>query len=144
MTTTTYANSIHIDAPVETVFDYVKDPRHVYDAVWTEEKPGIADLRLTEDAGAGSSWTWMNHVLFIHLQGTVTRQEYLPNERIVDGSSSGTTTFTVGPDAAGATLSLEVRPSSKVPFLDKAMTRIWTSPDHLDTMLANLKRAIEA
>ena len=61
MSTTTFARSIHIDAPVETVFDYVKDPRHVYGAVWTVEKPGIADLRLPPDAGVGSWWTWMNN-----------------------------------------------------------------------------------
>jgi len=141
MTTTSYTRSVHIDAPVETVFAYVKDPRHVYDAVWTAEKPGIADVRLAHDAGVGSSWTWMNHVLFIHLQGTMTRQEYVANERIVDSSSTGTTTFSVEPDAKGARLSLQIQMSSKVPFLDRAMT---LSPGHLDTMLANLKRAIEA
>jgi uncharacterized protein YndB with AHSA1/START domain len=140
MSTTTFARSIHIDAPVETVFGYVKDPRHVYDAVWTVEKPGIADLRLARDAGVGSSWTWMNHVLFFHLQGTVTRREFVANERIVDGGSTGTTTYSMEPEGTGTRLSLEVRLSSRVPFLDKAMN---LSPDHLDTMLANLKHALE-
>jgi carbon monoxide dehydrogenase subunit G len=33
MTTTTHKRTVHIDAAVETVFDYVKDPRHFLNAM---------------------------------------------------------------------------------------------------------------
>lgn len=57
MTTTLHKRSAHIDAPVETVFDYVKDPYHFYEAWKAELGPhsAIAEVRLTPEGSARPS-----------------------------------------------------------------------------------------
>ena len=84
-------------------------------------------------------------LLFIHLHGTMTREAFVPNERIVDRSSTGIRwTYTVEPDQTGTTLSLEAEFSSPAPFLDRIGDKVfWNAERDLDTMLGNLKKAIE-
>ena len=41
------SRSIHIDAPVETVFDYVTDPVSVHGAFFDKREPSITDQRMT-------------------------------------------------------------------------------------------------
>jgi uncharacterized protein YndB with AHSA1/START domain len=110
VTTTSHTRSVHVDAPVEKVFDHVKDPHNQLDLYYTKEKPAAAELKMTPDSGEGSTWKWMSGVLlFIHLHGTMTREAYVPNERIVDQSSTGIRwTYTVEPDQTGTTLSLAI------------------------------------
>ena len=145
MTSTTHQRSIHIDAPVEKVFDYVKDPQRQFDAYYQKETPTISDQQMTPDAGQGSTWRWHGHLMFIHFSGTNTREEYVPNERFVDRSSTGVlVTFTFEPDEAGTTLTIAAEVSSKVPFLDKVEDKVaWKGDRDLDTWLGNLKKAIE-
>jgi uncharacterized protein YndB with AHSA1/START domain len=145
VSTTSHSRSIHIDAPVEKVFDYVKDPRHYYDAYWQEQKPGVTEVQLAPEAGVGSTWSWIGHWLFVYLHGTSTREEYVANERIVDRSSTGGSfTFTFEPDEAGTTLTLEIAVSMPVPLADKVIDALaWQRDRDLDTMLGNLKTAIE-
>ena len=57
MTMTVHKRSMHIDAPVEKVFDYVKDPHHFFEA-WPEEFRGhsaLADVTTTPE-GVGSTY----------------------------------------------------------------------------------------
>lgn len=146
MTITTHKRSIRIDAPVERVFDYVKDPHNQFAAYYQEKKPTIAEEAMTADSGEGSTWKWKGQALFLHLHGTNTRVEFVPNVRIVDRSSTGAeSTFTFEPDRTGTTLSIAIEISSKVPYLDKLEDAvIWSGDRDLDTWLANLKEAIEA
>ena len=142
MTTTTHKRSVHIDAAVETVFDYVKDPRHFFNAM-----PGagtLTDVTLTPE-GVGSTDAWKGSMFVFHIHGVMTREEYVPNERIVDHSSTGPVwTFTFEPDPTGTTLSLAFEWSTKVPLMDKAVDLvIWNGDRDLDTTLANLKKEIE-
>jgi hypothetical protein len=75
----------------------------------------------------------------------MTREVYVPNERIVDHSSTGPVwTFTFKPDATGTTLSLACGVSSKVPLLDKLEDAVfWNGDRDLDAWLENFKKAIE-
>ncbi len=140
MTTTTHKRTVHIDAAVETVFDYVKDPRHFLSAMDTP----ITDVTLTPE-GVGSTYAWKSTMFLLHIHGVMTREEYIPNERIVDRSSTGPVwTFTFEPNPTGTTLSLVMEYSTKVPLLDKAVdVVVWNGDRDLDIILTNLKKAIE-
>ncbi|HZE16303.1 MAG TPA: SRPBCC family protein [Mycobacterium sp.] len=144
MTTTTHKRIVHIDAPVETVFDYVKDPRHFYEAMSSSMRASLTDVTLTPE-GVGSTYVWQSSMLFLHIHGVMTREEYIPNERIVDQSSTGPVwTWTFEPDPAGTTLSLAFEWSTKVPLMDKVVDLFaWNGDRDLDTILANMKKRIE-
>lgn len=144
--TTTHKRSVHIDAPVEKVFDHVEDPRHFY-AAFPDSDRGrdtLTDMRMTPE-GVGSTYRWRGSMFVFHIEGVMTREEYLPNERIVDRSSTGPVwTWTFEPDPTGTTLTLAFEYSTKVPLMDKVVDRVaWNGDRDLDTMLANLKQAIE-
>ncbi len=89
------------------VFEHVKDPRHFYEAFASmspQGPPRISDVSMTPE-GVGSTCEWTRHLWsLLYIGGTMTRQEYVPNERIVDHSSTGPLwTFTFEPDQAGTT-----------------------------------------
>jgi uncharacterized protein YndB with AHSA1/START domain len=108
MTTTTHKRTVHIDAAVQTVFDYVKDPRHFLNAMPGSDPThsAITDVTLTPE-GVGTTYGWKGGMFGFHIHGVMTREEYVPNERIVDRSSTGPVwTFTFEPDPTGTTLSL--------------------------------------
>ena len=146
MTTTTHKRTVHIDAAVQAVFDYVKDPRHFLNAMPGSDPThnAVTDVTLTPE-GVGSTYAWKSGTFGFHIHGVMTREEYIPNERIVDRSSTGPVwTFTFEPDPAGTTLSLAFEWSTKVPLMDKAVDRVfWKGDRDLDVMLANLKKGIE-
>lgn len=152
MTTTTHKRSLHIDAPVKKVFDHVKDPRHFY-AAFPGDGETLSDVALTPE-GVGSTYSWKSSWFAFHIdggrfsgsfEGVMTREEYIPKERIVDHSSTGPVwTWTFEPDPTGVTLTLAFEYSTKVPLMDKVVDRIgWKGDRDLDTILANLKKAIE-
>jgi hypothetical protein len=149
MTTTMHKRSVHIDAPVDTVFDYVKDPHHFYLAMIPEKDrnhvPPLSDVTRTPDGGV-STYTWRDKWFVFHIKGVMTREESIPNERIVDHSSTGPVwTYTFEPDPTGTTLSLGFEWSTRVPLVDKAIDRVaWDGDRDLDTMLAYMKKEIEA
>ncbi len=146
MTMTVHKRSIHIDAPVEMVFDHVQDPRNFF-AVFPEkdrDRSELTSVDLTDD-GVGSTYSWRVGWFGLHMRASCTREEYVVNERIVDQSSTGPTwTFTFEPDLTGTTLTLSFEISSKVPLLDRVEDRLgWNGDEDLDRMLAGFKRAIE-
>ncbi len=145
MTTTTHKRSVHVDAAVEKVFDYVKDPRHFFDAMDPSGRSALIDVTLTPE-GVGSTYAWKSSLLSLHVGGVSTREEYVLNERIVDHSSTGPVwTFTFEPDPTGTTLSLAYEYTSKVPFMDKVIDRVaWHADRDLDALLARMKKEIEA
>ncbi len=144
MTTTTHKRSVHIDAAVEKVFDYVKDPRHFYDATPERWRDALTDVTLTPE-GVVSTYAWKGTMLHLHVHGVMTREEHILNERIVDRSSTGPVwTWTFEPDPTGTTLSLAFEYSTRVPLMDKAVDlAAWNGDRDLDTILTNLKKAIE-
>jgi hypothetical protein len=154
MSTTTHTRSIHVDAPVAKVFDYVKDPRNFYTVISEfhgsrltgRMKAELTDVSMTPDGGLGSTWSFTGTLFIFHLDATFTREEYVPNERIVDRNADAGTawTFTVKPDETGTTLGMSFAISSRVPLLDKAEDVVsWNGDSDLDTMLTLFKTAIE-
>jgi hypothetical protein len=77
---------------------------------------------------------------------TLTREEYVTNERIVDSTSAAgaTWTCTFEPHAAGTKFSLSFTTSAKLPLIDKAYDWVsWDGNRDLDAMLDAFKKAIE-
>jgi hypothetical protein len=93
-----------------------------------------------------SSYRWDAwHFLGSHIGGEITREESVPNVRIVDHSSTGPVwTYAFEPDQTGTTLSLACEISSKVPLADQVADEMaWKGDRDLDTSLSNVKQAVE-
>lgn len=145
MTTTMHKRSVHIDAPVETVFEYVKDPQHMWVGFADEKKaPVMTDVAMTSE-GVGSTYTWNTDVLFFHVHGVMTREESVANKRIVDRSSTGPVwSYDLEPDQSGTKLTLGYEYSTKVPMMDKALDSVlWKGDRDIDRMLDGYKKEIE-
>lgn len=145
MSTTTHVRSIHIDAPVETVFDYVKDPAHFYDAMPDRMRAKLRAVNVTPE-GVGTTYEWVaGHLAGFELVGVITRQEYVVNERIVDSSSTGPVwTWTLEPDGDGTSLTLAFEYSTKIPLMDKVVDAIaWRGDRDVDAMLAAIEDEVE-
>jgi len=142
-----HKRSVHIDAPVEKVFDYVRDSKHFFEAFPEEWRRHMALVEVkTTPEGVGSTARLMGRMfLLFHMEWTLTREEYVPNERIVDhANTGGVWTFTFEPDEAGTTLTGSFGWSSRIPFVGELMDRVgWNGDSDLDRVLASLKKAVE-
>jgi uncharacterized protein YndB with AHSA1/START domain len=150
MPTTTHTRSVHFDAPVEKVFDHVKDPDNFF-AVLYRAHPGMSGqiTRRSAEIEEGSTYEWSGRWAFMPIHVVVTRTEYVPNQRIVDQQpeplGAMTWTHTTAPDATGTTLTLTGELSSRLPLLDKVEDKLtWKGDEDLDRYLAAYRSAIEA
>jgi len=145
-TKTLHERSIHIDAPVEKVFDYMKDPHHFLEAFPEEDRSNMAisEVNLTAE-GVGSTFSMVGRMFLFHVKWVLTREEYVPNKRIVDHANlGGVWTSTFEPDETGTTLSLAFGWSTRVPLVGQVADRVgWNGDADLEIMLANVKKAIE-
>lgn len=135
--------SIHIDAPVEKVFNHVKEPANFVAA--DPEPVELSNVSVTPE-GVGSTWETSWRAFGRQLHGVWTRQQYVPYELIVDQvSTSATWTFTTTPDSDGTTtLSLAFGFTTKWPLASKIITWVLPTQDRqLDRMLANYRKEIQ-
>ena len=145
MSTTRHVKSIHVDAPVETVFAYVKDPYHFYDAMPDSMRAKLKAVDVTPE-GVGTTYEWVvGHLAGFELVGVVTRKESVVNERIVDSSSTGPVwTWTLEPDGDDTSVTLAFEYSTKIPFVDKVIDAIaWRGDRDVDAILAAIKNEVE-
>ena len=101
--------SIHIEAPVEKVFDLFKDPKHVQEM--TRAPFAVKDVKLTEE-GVGTYYSWASKTPVVRYEGFDVYTEFIPNQRITDRSSSGIPgdwTFSFEPEGSGMRLTAEVQ-----------------------------------
>ena len=79
------------------------------------------------------------------IHGVTTRTEYVPNQRIVDHSSTGPTwTFTSNRTRRARPWRWRYAYSLKVPLVGKAVDALaWDGDRDIDAMLAYYKREIE-
>jgi uncharacterized protein YndB with AHSA1/START domain len=140
----TYRRSLHIEAPVETVFDLFADPRN-FREVAPEGIDYTAVHRTAE--GLGTHYTWSAKLAGLTMEGLDVFTEFVPNQRIVDWSSSaleGTWTYTFQPDGSGTRLTVENRTRSLwgagpwVALLDRLTARTH------DPVFEQLKTSLEA
>lgn len=99
--------SIHIEAPVEKVFDFVKDPRNLRGGARVPME--VKEVKLTEE-GVGSYYSWVVRIAGLPVEGFDVYTEFIPNQRITDRSSfSMTRDFVTSfePEGSGTKLTME-------------------------------------
>ncbi len=104
--------SIHIEAPVEKVFDTVKNPRYVPEGVTMAFE--VTDVKLTGE-GVGTYYRWASKTPVLRFEGFDVYTEFVPNQRITDRSSSsvvGDITISFEPEGSGTKLTMEGHPRS--------------------------------
>jgi carbon monoxide dehydrogenase subunit G len=139
MTKTSVVRSITIDAPAAVVFQYVEDPQHTYGRF-----PGveITDTDL-KDEGIGSSFTFAVGMLGMKFHATVTREDQVVDERIVDRSSTGPVwTLELHPEHDKTDLRWHFDYATRAPGLDKAM--MMTVGRHTEEGMDDVLEAIKA
>ncbi len=104
--------SIHIEASVEKVFDFIKDPRYAQDILAMPF--AYKDVKLTKD-GVGSYYSWASKTPVLRMEGFDVYTEFVPNQRITDRCSSsfiGDITYSFEPEGTGMKLTVEGHPRS--------------------------------
>lgn len=154
MTHTTVHRVVEIDAPVEKVFTFLADPQQYY-AV--REGSRISDLTIRDverDAdGVVTSYTVVQPItigrLTYHTVLSVTRNEQVPNERIVDTFAiGGVQTEELEPSGTGTRWTHTATMQTRVPLLDKLEVLLATGGQErweqsLDEGIAAVKTTLE-
>jgi len=144
MTSNKHTHSIHIDAPVEKVFHYLEDPAHLIAGMEETSHgtpPTVVAVHRTPE-GVVTSYECKYRELGMHLTATMTREEYVDNERIVERSSIGVFwTCSVEPDDTGTTLTVVWDASTLMKMLDAVF---FHGDKDVKRGLATFKREVEA
>jgi carbon monoxide dehydrogenase subunit G len=142
MATTTFTRSIEIDAPVSDVFAFVEDPERLFTAWPMAVSVGNVELAA---GGVGSRYEWTGGKEWgVTLSGTIHRDAYVPGNRIVDRSSTGSTwRWSVQPEGSGTRLTVTVDHSARRlrEGLDTNVMRM-TGRD-LEDMLSMIREKLE-
>lgn len=135
-----HTHSIHIDAPVQKVFDYLEEPSHLMAGAPGDDVTVETVHRTPE--GAVTTYECRYRELGMHLTATITRVEYVADKRIVERSSMGVVwTLSFEPDATGTTLTYSWDASTLMKMLDAVLLH---SDKDMPAELATFKREIEA
>lgn len=135
-----YTRSVTIDAPIEEVFDYIKDPAKAWVSMGTK----IHNVKPTPD-GVGTTFEWEDRMFGFHVSGTNEISEFVPNERLVISSSKGFTfVFDIEPagDATKLTIGLDDAPSNWAEGVFDAVATKLTEHD-MDVWLGDVKAEVE-
>jgi carbon monoxide dehydrogenase subunit G len=117
----TVTKSWHVDAPVETVFEYFKDPE--FGAELTPMD--IHDVKMTKD-GVGTNYGWDLKMGPLRVGGFEVLTDVVPNKQITERSSwsmFGKWVYTFEPEGKGTKLTIKVEPQSfwSIPPLDRVV-----------------------
>lgn len=102
--------SVHIEAPVKTVFEFLKDP---------EKDQGfmgyrIDDMKVTKE-GVGTYYSWHAKIVGLPIRGFDVYTEFIPDKHVTERSSNpmvGTWAYDFEPEGSGTKLTIEHRPES--------------------------------
>ncbi len=134
--------SFHIEAPVETVFDFFKDPANWRDIVLFE----MRDTKVTKD-GIGTWYGWRFKIAGIPVEGFDVFTDVVPNRHITERSSSaffGTWDYAFAPEGSGTQVTITIRPRSfwRLPPFAQLLTLFMSSMG--DTFMPRFKAKVEA
>ncbi len=136
--------SIHIEAPVEKVFDWFKDPRNEWDI---RALPfAFKDVKLT-DEGVGTYYGWVSKTPVLRMEGFYVYTEFVPSQRITQRSSlamDGDSTYSFEPEGSGMQLTIENHPRSfwRIPPLKQLAE--WVQSMAFGRLMSALKATMEA
>ena len=102
--------SFYIDAPVESVFDFFKDPSNQVDAPPFSDME-VHDAKMTKE-GVGTHYSWSVKMLGIPVEGFEVVTDFVPNQQITEKSSNamvGTWEYTFEPEGPGTKVTMEHR-----------------------------------
>ena len=135
-----YTKSISIDAPVERVFDYIKDPA----VAWVSMGTKVHNVTGTPEV-VGTTFEWEDKMFGFRVSGINEFTECVPNERVVITASKGFVfSFDVEPDGNGTKLTVGVDdvPSNWAQGAFDAVATKLTEHD-LDAWLEDVKAELE-
>ncbi len=101
----------HIQAPVERVFNFFKDPTNWQTLPHADQ---IKEVKLTKE-GVGTYYRVILPLPVLHLEASGVFTDFIPNRRITDRSSlslAGTLTFSFAAEGSGTKVTMESRPRS--------------------------------
>jgi uncharacterized protein YndB with AHSA1/START domain len=138
-------HSIYIEAPVEKVFDWYKDPRNSQ-MLGTEPRLQLTQVHVTEK-GLGTFWVASMTLPGFRVEFFGVFTEFVPNKRIVERYSlpfEGTWTHTFDPEGSGTRVTLQRHPRSfwRLRLFDK-LVDLREGPAS-ERYLAKLKEFMEA
>ena len=99
--------TMHIDAPVEKVFPFFKDPKALADISVMETE--YFDVKETRQ-GTGTFFSWRSKIAGIPFEGFEVYTDVVPNKHITEKSSNamvGTWDYTFEPEGSGTKLTME-------------------------------------
>ena len=102
--------SFYVDAPVESVFDFFKDPNNQVDS-GPFSGMEVHDVRMTKE-GVGTHYSWSVKMLGIPLTGFEVMTDFESNKHITEQSSNpmvGIWDYTFEPQGSGTKITLEHR-----------------------------------
>jgi len=135
---------IHINAPVEKVFDFSVEPENLPE-IW----PSLIKVdNIERSPTAGHSWDWQYKMAGMTFNGHSNTTEFVPNKRVVTENKEGIPSifnWEYSAEDGGTTLDVTVEYTVPVPVLGKLAERIVVkmNENEMDTLLANLKTVME-
>ncbi len=104
--------TVHIEAPVKTVFDSFKDPANFMDLAPGDTQ--VDEVKITKE-GVGTYMSWHAKIAGVPLRGFDVYTDVVPNKHITDRSSNplvGTWHYDFEPEGSGTKLTMEHRTGS--------------------------------
>ena len=135
--------SIHIEAPVETVFDFLKDPTKSWDLLPIHTQ--LDDVKVTKE-GVGTYDSWHAKIGGLTVRGFDVLTDVVPNKHITSRSSNammGTWDYDFEPEGTGTKVTMEHHAGSfwRIPPLRTLMDL--TTERMNNAFMARVKDAIE-
>lgn len=142
MARATFTRSIIIGAPVPEVFDFICDPMRLFSA-W----PMAVSVRAvqTTPEGVGTTFAWDGGSEWGRsLSGTMTRDVHIPNERIVERSSTRSVwDWTVLAEGAGTRLRVTCDHSARAMMDGVEVSVMRMQERDLEALLQSIKERVE-
>ena len=137
-------HSVYIEAPVEKVFDFWRDPRRP-NALAPDDRVRIVDVKVT-DGGVGTYYGSVMTMFGRTFETGTVYSEVVPNELIVDKSSMdlhGSWRYEFAPEGTGTRLTMQGEPRGlwRLPGVLWLVGRVM-GPRH-EQVLARLKETLE-
>ena len=135
---------IHIDAPVEKVFDFITTPENLPE-IWPSM---IKTENKKSSPKGGYNFDWEYKMAGVPLRGHSKIIEFVPNERVVGENEGGIPAklfWDYRADDGGMRLDLQIEYEVPMPVLGKLAEKVVRkiNENELEVMLANLKVATE-
>jgi uncharacterized protein YndB with AHSA1/START domain len=137
--------SVHIDAPIKQVFDYLSDPLHLL-AIW----PRTTRIETVEHLYSGRyTFDWTHNLLSVHFEGRGECDHRLSRDTItyrLSGGLQSMMTWKLEPEATGTNATLELTYTMPRPLQSHhpLVSLVRCYEQDADDMVASVKAQIES